>query len=435
MHRDDEDTRRSTERRMLTIDGPAGTGKSVTARALAERLRLHYLDSGAFYRAVAWLAREGGVTGPRDPAVAALLAVTRVDAHPAGCGFSLHVGGKPIDDALRDESVGRLASELATDAGVREWVREQLQALAGRFPCVAEGRDMGSTVFPGAGLKVYLTASLAERAQRRLRQLAAQGITADPSTVRDEMAARDARDAGRDVSPLRVPDGAVRIDSTDLTLEEQIGLIEEVYREGGHRKGTRLYRFVRALARFFYLRLLGARLVGGDRLPPGAFLLAANHQSYHDPPLLASVMRPPVAFMAKAELFRPPVFGPLIRALGALPVRRGLADRNALKMSLSVLRHARPIIIFPQGTRVREGAGRTNTGVAWLARRAQVPVVPVYISGSDWKTSLLRQRPITVRVGEPLRPWPEASRESDADFAEAVMNAIRSLGDASRQSP
>lgn len=413
---------------MLTIDGPAGTGKSVTANALAERLRLHYLDSGAFYRAVAWRARAVGIAHTRDAGLPDLLRDLSLEARPAGSGFSLHADGARIDDALRDEAVGKLASDLATDRGVREWVRSQVQALAARFPCVAEGRDMGSTVFPGAGLKIYLTASLAERARRRGRQLAAKGIEADPAAVREAMAARDARDAGRDVSPLRVPEGAVRIDTTDLTLEEQIDLIEELYRGGGHRRGTRFYRLVSGVVRFFYLRVLGVRYLGGDRLPPGAFLVAANHQSYHDPPLVGSLMRPAVAFMAKEELFRPPIFGPLIRALGALPVRRGLADRGALKMSLRVLRRAKPIMIFPQGTRVREGAGHTHTGVAWLARQAQVPVVPVYVSGGDWKASLLRQHPVTVRVGEPLRPWPEASRETDAAFAEAVMTAIRSLG-------
>lgn len=413
---------------MLTIDGPAGTGKSVTARALAPLLGLHYLDSGAFYRAIALAAEREGLTGPGDPSLTAFLEKLPLKAERRQDGFALFLGEEDVTGLIRGEETGVQASELATAPAVRDRVREYLMDLASSYPCVAEGRDMGSTVFPDAGLKIYLTATSRARVERRIAQLRERGEECDPAQVEIEMAARDARDSGRSVSPLRIPEGSLVLDSTALSLEAQIDLIAQLYRGGGRLKGSLFYRFVVSSVRIFYLAILGVRAKRPFKLPPGACLIASNHQSNHDPPLVASVMPGATTIMAKQELFKPPVFGPMIRALGAIPVRRGQLDREALRQCLGALRSAKPLLIFPQGTRVREpGEGRTHTGVAWLARNAGVPVVPVNVSGRQWLRSFLRIERVCVRVGEPLRPLEGATREDDAAFAEAVMTAIREL--------
>jgi len=307
--------------RMLTIDGPAGTGKSVTAQALAPLLGLQYLDSGAFYRVVALAAGREGLTGPDDPQLAAFLEALPLSAQRRHAGFALFLGEEEVTELIRGEETGVRASELATAPAVRDRVRKYLMDLASSHPCVAEGRDMGSTVFPDAGLKIYLTATRRARTSRRIAQLRERGEECDPTQVETEMAARDARDSGRSASPLRIPEGALVLDSTALSLQAQIDLIAQLYRGKGRLKGTLFYRAVSACARFFYLAIMGVRADRPFKLPQGACLIASNHQSYHDPPLVASLMPGETTFMAKQELFEPPILGPLIRALG--PCRSG----------------------------------------------------------------------------------------------------------------
>ncbi len=200
---------------IVAIDGPAGAGKSTVARAAARALGATYLDSGAMYRVVALRALAGA-----DPATAAR--EVRV-----GLGSSVTADGDDVTEAIRAPEVTARASEIAALPEVREALVEQQRALIfGGGDWVAEGRDIGTVVAPGAELKVYLTASEEERARRRAAEL---GI--DPRRVRDDQAERDQRDATRDYSPLRVADDAVRVDTTDLTVDEVVARIVELARE------------------------------------------------------------------------------------------------------------------------------------------------------------------------------------------------------------
>jgi len=416
--------------RMVTIDGPAGTGKSVTARALAERLGLVYLDSGALYRAIALAAEAAGIAGPDDERMAAFLRELPVEASTEGGTFRVQIGERDVSAELRDQQLGQRASRFATDQAVRDRVGEVLRRAAGELPSVAEGRDMGSTVFPDADLRIYLTASLEERARRRTRQLRVRGQEADERSVSREIAERDFRDRTREASPLRQPPGAIRLDTTQLALEEQIDLIISLYRGRGRLRGTRFYRAVRYLARVILGGILGARLEGEERIPKGAYLAAGNHQSYLDPPLLGCLLPGAVGFMAKEELFSVPILGSVIRRLQAIPVRRGAIDRRALRESLALLGRAVPLVIFPQGTRVRDASARPpHAGVAWLARRGHVPVTPVRIESGGLLASLIRRRPIRVVCGPPLEYGPEETHDGDRRFAGAVMDAIERLGE------
>lgn len=415
----------------LTIDGPAGTGKSVTAQALAERLDLTYLDSGALYRALAQAIGEAGI-GSEDPeALTAFLQGLDLKIEPGRGAARILVAGRDVTDQLRAEELGGRASRLATHEPIRRRVGEILRAAAHERSCVAEGRDMGSVVFPDARMKIFLTASVQARVERRLAQLRLAGVDPDESQVRAEMAERDYRDRTRALSPLRVPAGALRIDTTDLTLKEQIALIERIYRGRGRLRGSWYYRAARLLTIGLARGLFGVRVRGREHVPLGPYLAASNHQSYIDPPVVCALQPGQMVILAKEELFKIPILGSIIRGFEAIPVRRGTADRRALRAALGALRRGLPLLLFPEGTRVRgPELGRAHAGVAWLARKARVPVVPIRIHGGGLLQSMLRIKPLYVVFGEPLLyESEEEGSEGDRAFAQSVMVVIAKLGE------
>jgi len=418
---------------VITIDGPAGAGKTTTARAVAAALGFVYLDSGALYRAIAVAAGARGLLPEEGAVWQAFVDGLRLEAQPAGSEFRVRVDGEEVTERLRAPEVAALASRIATLPEVRALVRRLLRGLAAQSSCVAEGRDMGTAVFADAKLKIFLDAPLAERARRRQLELAAAGRGQELGEVERQMAARDERDRGRELSPLRPPEDAVRIQTAGMTPAEQSALIAALYRGGGWPAGSRFHRAVRA-AGGALVRLVLAPRVGGQALVPrGPFILASNHLSYLDPPLLGLLCPAPVAFLAKRELFRVPGFSHLIRALYAIPLRRGGYDKQALEAALESLRRGIPVTVFPEGTRVREGErSRPRRGAAALARLAQVPVVPARLEGSDRPLrSLLRREPIRLRFGPPLPPPDPSGAAGDGAYLEALMAAIAALRQAS----
>ncbi len=206
---------------IITIDGPAGTGKSTVAQAVARELGFDFLDTGAMYRAVglAALRRHANLDDPRELTYVARLAKIAFDfsARPP----LVTLNGEPVGHLLRAGDATRAASFVAVVPAVRELlVRQQQEIGAARRNLVTEGRDQGSVVFPHAELKFYLDATPVERARRRANQLRARGETVDIGELQTQIMDRDARDAKRAVAPLTIPHGAEVIDTTDLSLQE-----------------------------------------------------------------------------------------------------------------------------------------------------------------------------------------------------------------------
>jgi CMP/dCMP kinase len=410
--------------RVITIDGPAGAGKSTAAREVARRLGFVYLDSGAFYRAIAIAARRDALDPADLAGLAALRRRARLSASSDAGGFRVALDGADVTGELRAPEVGEYASRIATVPGVRDWVGDELRALAARGGCVAEGRDMGSRVFPDAALKVYLSASLEERARRRRAQLDEAGAAADEERVRAGIAGRDERDRTRAHSPLRIPAGAARIDNTHLDPAAQADLIVALYRGGGWRRGNFFFRAVQRIARAFYRLTVGLRVLGVEQLPHGGFIVASNHKSEADPPILGASAPGEIGFLAKAELFRIPLFGLALRALYAIPLRRGRFDRAAVTSAIRALQGGRPMVVFPEGTRIPgEALGRPLPGIGLIARHSGTPVVPTRILGLEHGFRL-HGRCARVRFGAPLDPEPG---ETDAEFTERVWRAVARL--------
>jgi cytidylate kinase len=208
---------------VLTIDGPSGSGKGTISRSVARRLGWHYLDSGAIYRAVGQAAAWEGVDLGDPEALAACAARTEIRFETQGEGEPhVLVNGKDATRLLHTETAGAVASAIAAYPAVRAALVD-LQLRFRRAPgLVADGRDMGTVIFPDAKYKVFLTASAEERARRRYKQLKDKGVSANLDSLLHEIAARDERDAGRAVAPLKPATDAVILDSTGMPITEVI---------------------------------------------------------------------------------------------------------------------------------------------------------------------------------------------------------------------
>ena len=209
-------------RSIITIDGPAGAGKSTVGRRLAQSLQYLYLDSGALYRAVAWQAHRAGIDLDNARALGEFLGSFRPEVTADARGFHLVIDGREVTAELRSAAAGRDASRVAVLPQVRQWVKERLRYLARNGGVVAEGRDQGTAVFPEARFKFYLDAALATRAARRRQDWQRQGEPPSLGEIMAEIAARDRRDETRAEAPLRVPAGASVIDTTNLSIEETV---------------------------------------------------------------------------------------------------------------------------------------------------------------------------------------------------------------------
>ncbi|WP_417662482.1 (d)CMP kinase [Pseudomonas sp.] len=207
---------------VITIDGPSGSGKGTIACLVAQKLGWGLLDSGALYRLLAFSARNHGVDITNEASVTMLAAHLDVQfiANPGGKGQSIILEGEEVTNAIRNEQVGAGASQVAALPAVREALLQRQRAFQ-EFPgLVADGRDMGTVVFPDAPLKVFLTASAEERARRRYLQLKAKGDDVNLASLLDEIRERDERDTQRTVAPLKPATDAIQLDSTELSIEQ-----------------------------------------------------------------------------------------------------------------------------------------------------------------------------------------------------------------------
>lgn len=213
---------------VVTIDGPSGAGKSTVSRRLASELGFAYLDTGALYRAVALAATVNGLEQEESEAVIAAW-LTRVDiaAKPENGRFVVFLDDRDVEPFIRNEEIGGIASRLSSMAPVRDFLLE-LQRKAGEAGnLVAEGRDMGTVVFPLAEVKFFLVADDMERARRRYEELKSGQPDLTLETVARELAARDERDAGRSLAPLAPARDAIVVDSTEIGVDQVVAIMRE----------------------------------------------------------------------------------------------------------------------------------------------------------------------------------------------------------------
>ncbi len=429
------------KKRVIAIDGPAASGKSTVARAVAKELGCTFVDSGAFYRGVTWAALQRGASTKNPSEVLSALKGSkwRVFVRDGASMFS--VDGVEMVDELRCKEVREAVADVAVIPEVRAFVVRKLRALR-RFGSISiEGRDIGSVVFPRTPFKFYLDASPEERARRRHAELVASGETEKAQEVMDSLKRRDEKDLSRKTAPLKVAEGAYVVDTSGQSIEE---VTQTVLRRVGDletptTEGVGIPLFYRITCNFFSLFLTTSnqlKVIGSGNIPKsGGLIIASNHASYLDPPAVGAATRlqRTTHFMARDTLFEKWLMGWFLRNVGVIALDRNKGDVRAMRTAIKLLKGGASVALFPEGTRSEDGElQRPKPGIGFLVAKGQAPVLPLYVHGSyeAWSKSSggLKHLPITVIIGrlitrEEIQRLGKG-REAYAKIGELIMERI-----------
>ncbi len=400
------------KKRVIAIDGPAASGKSTVARAVAKELDCTFVDSGAFYRGVTWAALQRGVSVKNSAEVLAALKRSKWMIFVRDGASVFSIDGLEPDAELRGKEVREAVADVAVIPEVRAFVVKKLRGLTKFGSISIEGRDIGSVVFPKTPFKFYLDASPEERAKRRHAELVAGGETEKAQEVMDSLQRRDEKDSSRKTAPLKVAEGAYVIDTSAQSIEEvtQTVVRRIVELETPHTEVIGSPLFYRITCNFFSLFLRTSnqlKVIGEGNIPKsGGLIVASNHASYLDPPAVGAATRlqRTTHFMARDTLFKKPLMGWFLRNVGVIALDRNKGDVRAMRTAIQLLKGGASVALFPEGTRSEDGTLQPpKPGIGFLVAKGQTPVLPVYVHGSyeAWSKSSggLKHLPVTVIIG------------------------------------
>ena len=215
--------------KQIAIDGPAGAGKSTIAKEVSKRLGFVYVDTGAMYRTLALACIENGTDTQDEAAAAACCSAADIDIRYENGVQQMYLSGRCVSRDIRREDVGTAASHVARYSGVRSRLVALQQELGSRYDVVMDGRDIGTTVLPDADLKIYLTASVQCRAERRFKELGDRNVPCDIEKIKKDIESRDLNDMTREISPLRQAEDAIVVDTSDMDIDQVTGRIMELF--------------------------------------------------------------------------------------------------------------------------------------------------------------------------------------------------------------
>jgi len=443
---------------IITIDGPAASGKSTVAKLLAEKLGASFLDTGAMYRAVTLAAIEAKVDIRNEEKLLEIIQTTDFQFSVRQGQMAVYIDGVDVTEQIRQPLVTASARHIASKASLREkLVDKQRQFAAGQKKIVTEGRDQGTVAFPDADIKFYLIADLLERAKRRQAELRAKGLDVNLEQIQWTIEERDKSDENRSVGPLKPAPDAIVIDTTDLSVEQVVEKIlrcvenrrqktedrsqnSEVRRRKTeclssvicHLISVAWYWLARWACRVFCILFFRIRIYGKENVPEeGAFILATNHQSYLDPVLCGVALKQHLCFLARDSLYRNKFFALLIYSLNAVPVKRDSADVSSMKKVISKLNEGRGVCLYPEATRTSNGRIKPfKPGFGLLCRRGQAVVVPVLIDGAFecWPRhkKIFSPGPVSVYYGKAIS-FEQIQYMGDEKLAELLTSTLRQM--------
>ena len=420
---------------IITIDGPAGTGKSTVAKGVAKRLGFTFFDTGAMYRSLAWLVLKEGIDPADEAKVVAMLPQFRYEIRGLG-ERRYFVQDIDVTNEIRSQPISTCASQIAVYPEVRKAMVKIQRAFGESVDAVFEGRDMGTVVFPDADLKIFLMAKAEIRAERRYLELQRKfpDLEINKEDILREIEERDKTDSTRTISPLKQASDAILIDTSNFSAQQ---IIEKIIRLKPKRRFPKMkwsYKIVYTLARAFFKCCFRLKIYGLEHFRPGAAILAANHASFYDPPVLSISCPEEVHFLARGTLFDIPLLGRLIRILNSHPVARGASDTQTFRTMIGLLAEGKKLILFPEGKRSYDGSLLPlERGLAFLVQKARCRIIPAYIQGTFDAWPRGRKFPklfgkITVAFGPPIE-WEEGrdKKEAQERITQQTETAIHNL--------
>ncbi|MBR2340513.1 MAG: (d)CMP kinase [Clostridia bacterium] len=426
----------------IAIDGPSGAGKSSLARAVAKKMGIVYVDTGAMYRTVGLYVAKKGVDPKDAEAVTALLPEISLEIKFENGEQHIYLCGEDVGDSIRTPEMSMYASAVSAIGAVRAFLLDTQRNLAKSNSVIMDGRDIGTVIFPDADVKIFLTASAEARAERRYKELCQKGIETTLEDVLADMRLRDKNDSEREIAPAVAADDAVIFDNSELSFDESISrcieIIEDTLSKKGKTKKKKkkrsFYMFMHFLVARMFRFTMRIKAHGLENLPlEGGAVICPNHLSMWDVITVGAVTPRQIHFMAKAELFKIPVLSFFLRAMGAKGVDRKSSGTDAIKYLIGEASKGDLVGIFPQGTR-RTGENPADTplknGAALVAYRAKVAMVPVCIVTKKMKYRFLRRK--DIYIGKPI-PYSElgfvnGGSEEYAAATEKVFAEVCRLG-------
>ena len=460
---------------IVTIDGPAGAGKSTVARKLAQRLGFDFLDTGAMYRAVASAALQRGVNLENPSELLQLARSVEIDLDKD----KVLLDKEDISKQIRTPEVTASIRYVADHEQIREMMVEQQRKIVQGKNYVSEGRDQGTVAFPNADCKIFLTASPEVRAFRRQKDLEERGRKVPLVKVLEDLNIRDQQDATRPVGALKKAEDAIEVITDKMNDEQVVDRLVEIVESKRNpaakddseamkdkpsenadskskenrgqnnrtkpkkkrelswfkRAGYQAVRYFAACNLFFFT---GLRSRGTENIPrhTGA-LLCCNHASHLDPMLVGVASPRKLNFLARKTLYKFKPFGALISFLDAIPIDRDGMSLSGIKETLKRLKQNEIVLMFPEGTRSTDGQVQEfKEGFLVLARKSKVDLLPAALAGTDnaWpKGQKLPGFAKCVTVFGEIIPFESFKDMSDEELTELLRNRIIALHETAKQ--
>ena len=425
------------------LDGPSGAGKSTVAKAVAKSLGFVYVDTGALYRAIGpYATRQGACTTSAEEVVPLLNDISVELKYNDGTQLVL-LNGEDVSAAIRQNEISMAASNVSAIPQVRAFLLELQRDIAKKNDIIMDGRDIGTVILPNADVKIFMTASAEERANRRYKELIEKGQDVTYDEILRDINQRDYNDSHRATAPLKKADDAIELDTSGMSIDEVVATISNIIKEKTTMPitsvknekckmtlGLALYAIPRYIVMAFLKICFKFIIEGKENIPAGGgWVIAANHRTWFDPVMIAMYIRKPCAYMAKEELFKNKLLAVLLRILQAFPVSRGSSDRTPLDKAVGYVNRGFNLMLFPEGTRSKDGTlGKPKSGVAYVASISGAPVCPVGIS---FEGKLRFRSRITIRFGEPISPdeirMEKLSAREMHKIRDRIYNAIGDL--------
>lgn len=425
---------------IIAIDGPAGAGKSTVAKKVAKKLKIDYIDSGAIYRAITFKGLEEKIDLNNKSAVIELTKKIKIELKSKKRVF---VDNKEVTKEIRTPRIDQNISAVAKNEGVREQVVKLLQELSASGGVIMEGRDITTVVLPHADVKFYLDANVDTRANRRYKELLDRGEKDIAlHQIQREIEYRDNQDKTRPTGPLIRTNDAIYIDTSNLTINEVVDtIIRKIKAFKKQNWQNKLYLILYLPAKFLFKILFNFRVIGQENIPlTGGVLIASNHQSYADPPVIGSALPRQAYFVGKEQLFNHFFLGWFLRKMQVFPIKRTGVNPQIFRDVWNLLEEGKVVVLFPEGQRSFDGKLQpAKPGIGMMICKAiekcpQIKLIPSKILGTDKVlprgAKWIKLHNVEVRFGKPIDVQQFAnlsSKEKYQAIADTVMEKIGQL--------